>query len=65
MDQPKKPQPAPRGHKSQASIAKIDASVEAARGSPGFELVRAIGEVAKLGPYKIGRPFNVKMRPQG
>ncbi|MFG6440529.1 hypothetical protein [Roseateles sp. LKC17W] len=40
---------------SPEEIARIDASIEHARGKPGFEMVRALGELAKLGPYKFKR----------
>lgn len=36
---------------SKASIERIDRLIDESRGSPGFEMVRALGELAKLGPY--------------
>lgn len=41
-------------------IAWLDAQIEKARGSPGFEYVRAAAEAAKLGPVRVRRLFNVK-----
>lgn len=48
-----KPKAPARPKMSKDKIEAIDASIEAARGSPGFEMVRALGELAKLGPYKF------------
>ncbi|MFT3665567.1 hypothetical protein [Piscinibacter sp.] len=38
---------------SKAEIARIDAMIAHAKGSPGYPMVRALGELAKLGPFKF------------
>jgi hypothetical protein len=46
----KKAAPRPR-RLTKAQVAHIDAKIDEAKGSPGFEMVRSLGELAKLGPY--------------
>lgn len=40
---------------TKAEIARVDAAVERAKGSPGYPVVRAFGEIAKLGLQRTSR----------
>lgn len=46
---------APAKKLSPAALASINQYVDAARGKPGFPIIRALAELHKLGPVKIKR----------
>lgn len=52
--------PTRRKTMSKKDIAEIDAAITGAVGSPGYEMVKALGELAKLGPYPGFRKLGIR-----